>query len=282
MTDSDSQTRGTLDVPGAQLCYDVRGTGPILLLIPGGPADASTFAPIVPFLIEDFRVVTYDPRGLSRSSIDDSSRDVLVQIQAEDAHRLLQAVTDEPAYVFGNSGGAITGLTLVERYPEQVQALIAHEPPVIELLPNRDEVSATTEEIYQTYLAQGIWPAMMKFLTMAGITPGRPAERTDAEQEDARGSDAMAEMERNFRLFLGSMLREIVSYQPDIARLNAVSSRVLIGRGMTSPGQLAYRTASALAEQLGTATVSFPGGHGGYGEEPEAFAQVLRRVLLEG
>jgi pimeloyl-ACP methyl ester carboxylesterase len=40
----------TLDVPGAHLYYEVTGRGPVLLLITGAPADATTFAGMVPIL----------------------------------------------------------------------------------------------------------------------------------------------------------------------------------------------------------------------------------------
>ena len=60
----------TLKVPGATLHYEVRSAGPVLLFIPGGPADAGVFAPIRSELSDRYTVVTYDPRGLSRSPID--------------------------------------------------------------------------------------------------------------------------------------------------------------------------------------------------------------------
>src|SRR5919205_4506960 len=124
----------TLKVPGATLRYEVRGTGPLLLLIPGGPADSSVFDPIRGVLSERYTVVTYDPRGLSRSTFDGEPEDTTVQTFADDAHHLLAAIDTQPAYVFGSSGGALVGLELVPRYPGQVRALVAHEPPLARLL----------------------------------------------------------------------------------------------------------------------------------------------------
>ena len=46
----------TLKVPGATLYYEVRGAGPVLLLIPGGPADAGGFAPIRDILSDRYTV----------------------------------------------------------------------------------------------------------------------------------------------------------------------------------------------------------------------------------
>ena len=59
----------TLKVPGANLYYEVRGSGPVLLMMPGGPADASAFRSIVGHLATHYTVVTYDPRGLSRTKL---------------------------------------------------------------------------------------------------------------------------------------------------------------------------------------------------------------------
>ena len=127
----------TLKVPGASLYYEVRGSGPVLLMMPGGPADAGAFRRIAGYLDSDYTVVTYDPRGLSHSPLDGPVKDErIVQIFADDAHRLLAATSNEPAFVFGSSGGAVIALELVARHPEQVRTLVPHEPPAPALLPD--------------------------------------------------------------------------------------------------------------------------------------------------
>jgi pimeloyl-ACP methyl ester carboxylesterase len=171
-------TTQTLEVPGAHLHYEVRGSGPVLLLIPGGAMDGGLFAGMVEPLTGDYTVVTYDPRGLSRSTLDDHPRDVEVEVQADDAHRLLSAISDEPAYVFGTSGGATTGLALVAQHPEQVRALVVHEPPLTELLPDRAAHRAVHEELHQTFRSDGPGPANQKYLAYAG------------QDERPRGTDA--------------------------------------------------------------------------------------------
>ncbi len=274
------KTAGTLDLPGAQLCYEIRGSGPTLLLIPGGPADASSFERLVARLTPTYSVVTYDPRGLSRSTIDDQDQAITVTTQADDAHRLLEAVTAEPAYVLGSSGGAITGLELVRRHPEQIRTLIAHEPPLIELLPDREQVVAQNEEVYQTYLQAGAFPALMKFMAMAGLGSDHDVAPPDSQEEPGpEARKAMVGLQRNLDLFFGQMLREITGYRPDVNALRTASTRVVIGCGTTSAGQLAHQTSLALADLLDTPPVHFPGGHGGYTEDPDQFAEVLCAVL---
>jgi pimeloyl-ACP methyl ester carboxylesterase len=268
----------TLDVPGAHLCYRVTGSGPVLLLIPGGPADSAGFDRMARLLADDHTVVTYDPRGISRSTRDDAGEDISVRTQADDAHRLLAQVGSGPADVLGSSGGAITGLELVATHPEQVRTLIAHEPPVSELLPEADEHRAKMDEVYQTYLDAGAHAAMGKFMTSAGLEGGPPP---DAGPPNPGRLAAMARMKGNTELFLAHMLRPIVAYRPDATALGAASTRIVTAVGTTTMGQIAHRSTLALAELLGTKAVDFPGGHGGFAEDPEAFATTLRAVLAE-
>src|ERR1700738_1920656 len=93
-----------LKVPGASIYYEVRGSGPVLLMMPGGPADAGAFRRIAGHLESDFTVGPCDPRGLSHSTLDGPVRDDRIgEIFADDAHRLLAATGKEPAFVFGSS-----------------------------------------------------------------------------------------------------------------------------------------------------------------------------------
>jgi clorobiocin/coumermycin A biosynthesis protein CloN7/CouN7 len=102
MPDSDPLTQ-TLDVPGARLYYERRGTGPLLLMI-GSPMDSTGFDGLASALAGRYTVVTYDSRGIGNSSRDDEGQDVTPGQQADDVHRLLTALDGAPAYVFGSSG----------------------------------------------------------------------------------------------------------------------------------------------------------------------------------
>ena len=70
-------------------------------------------------------------------------------------------------------------------------------------------------------------------------------------------------------------------YMPDRSALEASRVWVVVGVGAESEGQLlrCSALALALAMRMGSKPVTFPGGHGGYGEEPGAFAQALEEVL---
>src|SRR6266545_5108685 len=277
MPDSPPLT-GTLDVPGARLYYERRGTGPLLLLI-GSPMDSTGFAGLASALAGGYTVVTYDPRGTGNSSREDSTADVTPEQQAGDVHRLLSVLGGGPAYVFGSSGGAVVGLAMVTAFPGQVRALVAHEPPVIELLPDSARVRAQIEDTYRTYRADGAEKAMGKFLAHAGLGGG-PGQEEGAPRW-VPSPEQIARMRTANEHFLAHLLRPTTRYRPDIQALRAAPARIVVAAGATSKGQLANRTAVALAGQLDTAVVEFPGDHGGFVTLPEQFGRVLDRVLTE-
>jgi pimeloyl-ACP methyl ester carboxylesterase len=268
----------TLKVPGASIYYEVRGSGPVLLMMPGGPADAGAFRRIAGYLESDYTVVTYDPRGLSHSTLDAPVNDArIVEIFADDVHRLLTATAKEPAFVFGSSGGAVIALELAARHPEQVRAVVSHEPPSPALQPDPARERAAMEEIVQTYRTAGIGPAMQKFMVQTRIRSGPPPPPPGEPTPEMR--EAMAQMQRNMDFWLGHYFLAISAYEPDFEALKAGPSRIVPGVGDESRGELAHEGGLRLAERLGTKAVVFPGAHGGFDTHAGEFAVKLREVL---
>ena len=145
-------TTHTLEVPGATLTYDVRpndaSSEPILLLI-GSPMGAAGFGTLSQHF-SDRTVVTYDPRGVERSLKTDPTSPVTPEVHADDLHRLIQAIGGGPVDLFATSGGAINALALVSKHPEDVRTLVAHEPPLAAILPDRDPRSCTYDQLEET------------------------------------------------------------------------------------------------------------------------------------
>lgn len=266
-----STTPHTLDVPGGRLYYEVQGDGPVLMLV-GHPMGAFGFTAVAPLLAEEFTVVTYDPRGFGRSTIDDPDQDAEPDLLADDVRRVLEAVGGLPAYVFGSSGGAVTGLALVSQYPDHVATLIAHEPPVALLLPDAEQARTGIQEIYDIYRASGTGAAWERFSFFTGISM-RPQDDDDTRHPPSAEAVAMSER------FFGHGLLPIALYSPDLAALRAAPSRIIVAEGTSSKGEFAHRTAEALAQALGAALVNFPGGHGGFASDPTDFAILLGRTL---
>jgi pimeloyl-ACP methyl ester carboxylesterase len=203
--------------------------------------------------------------------LDGEPQDTTVQTFAHDAHQLLAALGTEPAYVLGDSSGALVGLELVSKHP--VIVLVAHEPPSTRLLDDADEHAKFAREVYDTYRSEGIGPAVGKFAAGTGLDQDQPWP-VDPTPEIA---EAMARMQGNLDFFLGHMWLPLGDYAPDISRLR--SPLITVAVGEASEGQLAHRAAVTLAEQLGKEPTVFPGGHSGTITQPEAYAGCLHEVL---
>jgi pimeloyl-ACP methyl ester carboxylesterase len=274
MTPDSPATARTLDVPGARLYYEVRGTGPLVVLV-GAPMDATSFAPLADLLADEYAVLTTDPRGINRSPVDDPDQDSTPQMRADDLSRLLTQLDAGPAAVLGSSGGAVSVLALAQAHPEQVHTVIAHEPPLIELLPDRAERHAGNEEVIARWLAGDHTGSWRVFLDNANIhLPEGVFEAMFAGKPDPRAIADTSYQNTH-------MLRPTAYWQPDITALRS-ANRVVVGIGETSAGQLCDRTSRALATALGTEPTMFPGGHTGFAEDPDGFATRLRSVLREG
>jgi pimeloyl-ACP methyl ester carboxylesterase len=278
MAATSTMRTGTLTVPGANLYYEVRGSGPVLLMMPGGPADATTFRRIEDRLASEYTVVTYDPRGLSHSSPLEPRDDArMVEIFADDVHRLLAEVGKGKACVFASSGGAVIALELAKRHPEQLDTVVAHEPPSPELVPDTAQVRAAMEDVCDTCASAGVWPAAEKFMTLVGIQGG-PPPATDGEPTPEM-QEAMAQMQRNMEFFFGRYIRNVARYVLDISALKACSCRIVPAVGAESGGQLAHEGGLGLARMLGIEATVFPGDHGGFDGHPVEFADKLCEVL---
>jgi len=262
----------TLHVPGANLYYEVRGSGPTLLMIAGGGGGGGgDWNGFVNHFTDSYTVVTYDRRGSLRSTLDDPAEDVSLETHSDDAHRLLTTLTTEPAYVFGSSAGALVGLDLATRHPEQVRTLVAHEPPAHYLLPATEQ---SQEDPLEVYRREGGLAALRQFVAQTGVNyenrePG--VELPQRSPEGASNADAL------FKYTLLAVRR----YRLDIPTLLTTPTRVVIAGGSAGREYVGYRCAAAVAEQLNTILVEFPSHHAGYISHPRAFAARLRDVLRD-
>jgi pimeloyl-ACP methyl ester carboxylesterase len=275
MTLPSTPTVRSVTVPGARLYYEVRGNGGPLLLVIGSPMASADFAPLADALAGDHTVVTYDPRGHGNSTIDDPDEDSTADSRADDIAAILDDLGAESADVFGSSGGAVTGLALVARHPGRVRTLIAHEPPLLELLPDATQQRANTEDIIETFHAAGMQAAWYKFMTNAGFDMSMPDSGAPVEAPPEPTEQDLREASR----FFGHELRPTTRYLPDIDALKNGSSRVVVGIGVDSRRLLTYGTSVALCDLLGSTPIEFPGDHGGFLGAPIEFADTLRTVL---
>jgi pimeloyl-ACP methyl ester carboxylesterase len=264
----------TLELPDGRLYYEVRGAGPHLV-ISGSPMTAAAFGPLADALATDFTVITHDPRGISNSALNDPDAPSGPELRARDLVALLDELGVDTFDLFGSSGGAVTGLALVAEYPGRVRTLIAHEPPLLELLPDAAEWRVTTEDIITTFHEHGAGAAWGAFMAAAGFVqegdapPPPPSDHQPTEQEDADNAR-----------FFDHDLRATTRYLPQLARLTATPTRIIIGLGEGSGHLNTYKTSVAMAELLAEPTVGFPGDHAGFLGQPVEFAAAIRSALV--
>ena len=277
----------TLDVPGATITYDLRGTlgnGTPLLII-GSPMGADGFTTLAGHFPER-PVVTYDPRGVGRSSRTDGTGELSPDDHADDLTHLVETIGGGPVDVFASSGGAVNALAWVAKRGEQVRTLVAHEPPLAAILPDRAALTAAIEDMRRTYQRDGLGAGMATFIVLVGLDGEMPdGYRTPTVDPAQFGLPTEDDGSRDDPL-LAQNVRTITGYQPDVEALRASPTRIVLARGATSGQTMAARGADAMAVLLGTEPAIFPGNHGGfmgdeYGQpgDPDAFAARLRDVL---
>jgi pimeloyl-ACP methyl ester carboxylesterase len=267
----------TLTVPGAQLYYEVRGDGPLLILIPGAKGEAEVFRPLAHLLSAQYRVVIYDRRGFSRSALDGpQDYDYRLATDADDVRRLIEHLTDQPATVFGSSSGAIVALEVISYSPERIQTVVAHEPPVVSLLPDAAKWLAFFDGVYDTYRKDGVPAAMHLFASGAfGSVDHQLMEHAMREHTNEYTlSNATYWMEHE--------LRQYPRVELDLAALTANTERIVLAGGRDSHDQVAYQPNKVFASVLGLNIVDFPGGHLGFVSTPAEFAKELMDALKDG
>lgn len=265
-------TERTIEVPGCSLHYELRGGGPTLVFV-GSPMDASSFAPIADLLADSYSVITLDPRGINRSGLTAPAQASTPELRASDLASILDAEGVEASTVFGSSGGAVTALALALLRPELVTRVIAHEPPLANLLDDAAEVRASTDEMIAAYLAGDVVGAWQLFFDQAGIDapPGLIAEWFGGERDPQVVADEL--------YWFAHELRESTFWNPDLERLRTSPVDIVLGIGEQSTGQLCDRTTTALATAIERPVTRFSGDHTGFVDSPEDFAVRLREIL---
>lgn len=284
-------TTNILTSPEADIAYDVHGPLPTAdgrppLFMIGQPMTASGFDTLASHF-PDRTVITYDPRGLGRSTRKDGRVDNSPTVQAGDVHAVIEALGAGPVDMFASSGGAVTALALVAAHPDDVVTLVAHEPPLMTVLPDAEAAERAQAAVRDAYEAKGSNAGMAAFIAMTSwrgeftdeyfaLPPADPAAFGMPTDDDGSRDSPL----------LSDRSWAITSYRPDVRALTAAPTRVVIAVGEESHGVFTGRTSEATATLLAQRATTFPSHHGGfagpdsgYPGQPEAFARRLREVL---
>jgi acetyltransferase/esterase len=267
---------GILEVPGANLYYEHAGSGPLMILIPGGNGTAHIFTGLAHELAAHFTVVTYDRRGFSRSSlVGPQDYDHRLDSDADDVRQLIGHVGDAPAILFGPSSGAIIALTTLTQRPSVVSKLIAYEPPAVRQLADGPKWMAFLSEIYSIYHDGDMGRALDVFFSKA-------FPQSDREFLSRVLDMSNPEIHSNWTYWFEHELRQYTGVTLDLDALKSHAERVVFAAGQASRGYLCSEVSTELAKRLGQVVTELPGGHTGYASHPSQFAHALLRALTRG
>ncbi|KAB8227029.1 alpha/beta hydrolase [Aspergillus alliaceus] len=265
----------SLDVPGASINYEIFGSGPLLLCIPGADGRGSVFHEAAKAASDKFSVVCWDRRGYSKSLLrGPQNLRSRLETDADDAERLISHLSSDGAYVFGTSSGAIVTLMLLSRHSEVVKTAIVHEPPAFTVLPDdlRQQAAGFIQQIYDTYRSEGPQSAMEVFTS--GLSDGKEAEVMRSCISTSHGDEIRA----NSLWWFEFELRQYTSAVLHMDSILTVKEKVMIAVGVDSAG-LGVAPASIIAGQLGKEYITIPGGHVSYMVSPESFITVFQVAL---
>lgn len=251
---------------GADLAFDVQGSGEPLILIPGAGGDSGVYGPLAPMLSDSYTVITYDRRCNARSTGDTDAPLDMAQ-QARDAVAVLRAAGHEKALVFGNSGGANIALQMASDHPSRISLLVAHESPVVSLLPDDRDTQEFVQQVYQTSQTEGAPAAMRMFASrLVGfeVPSGRPGGLGQA---------------KDMGFFFAKEYLGITLFKPDLGAIKAAQVPTIMLAGQKSGDAYYVRSTRKVAEALGCPLHTVPGNHLAFLIEPGPFAESLRGVL---
>ncbi|MDQ3679877.1 MAG: alpha/beta hydrolase [Actinomycetota bacterium] len=253
---------------GLELYHEVRGAGPVVLLVPATPGDGGQFEALAAAL-DGCTVITYDRRGTSRSPRPEGWSATTVAEQADDAAQLLRRVTSEPAVVYGTSNGAMVALELAVRHPEHVATALVHEIPLLSVLADPEPVGR-----------------MLGELIGASMERGGPVGALDAFLRFAYGDRLIdqldpalrARMDANAEMVFSIEMPGFQAYRPDEHALRSLGVPVHVLVGEDEAIALFGEAATWLAERLGTSVLATPGAHGAHWSHPVALAAFIARA----
>ena len=255
---------------GTDLYYEVRGSGPPLLLIMGATGQGGVFDEFADLLAAEFTVVTYDRRGNGRSSAAPADwAKTSAEQQADDAVALLHALGLAPAAVFGTSSGGIFALATLLHHPRAVRAAVLHEPALFALV---DDPAAArmkvTEVITEAMDASGPIAAFESFLRF--VAGDATWERLDASVRERMLASA--------DVYFNKEIGRFDTYLPDDQAVAEVAAAVHLLVGEDSHPEFG-QAAGRLAARLDTEVAFVPGAHFGYVDHPQELAETISALL---
>jgi pimeloyl-ACP methyl ester carboxylesterase len=260
-------------VDRATLFYRVRGSGPLLLILPGGHGDADSADALGSQLIDRFTVLTYDRRGMSRSKINAPDESLTIATHSDDAHRLLATLTKgarvrfRQQYQCIDRPGSRGALSRTSRHPRRARTTCLRT-----LARGRTKSRNRFAEAEEAFRREGIEAGFKKFVELAAV------DYNDREPDAALPAPT-AQSNANLSFFFRHDSPAVRRYHLDLPALKSARARIVPAIGQSSTESAPSKSTAALATQLGTKVVIFPGGHTAWLLRPKSFAAKLAEIF---
>lgn len=272
---------GRVTTEGDDLYYEVRGQGQPLLMIPPGGGDGWQYAFVADILADEYKVITYDRRANSRSTMNYPQNFEIGQ-QSRDAVAVLQAVGETSAFVFGNSSSGVIALEMAKTQPQAIRAVIVHEAAMPSVHPQHKKWRRFFASVYLMSFHVGPSLAALHFMLGVNLPMRKLIKATRASNLHRKQSSERYIGSREASDFLIKQeLLPVTNYLPDVEKIKQNNVRMFIAVGAWSLQKRTWyaQVAQIMADQLGCELVTFPGHHGSFMDMPDEWAAVLRGIL---
>lgn len=259
-----------LEKKDVSLYYEVKGTGEPLLLIHGIVVDSGFYDRTSALLAEQFKVITYDRRGNSRSKLK-GEKFFSMDTQIEDILDLLNELGIRQTYIVGCSAGAVIGERFLERYPNRVRHLVMYEPAMFKLMENEPGLREWITEIHHLVETHKFSNAILRF------TEQMPFPDPRSPKKEAEVS--FREM-GNHEYALSCEFPGLVAYEPDLKKIKEQAGKVTLAAGEKSGDTIYARAAARMAIKTGKKEIYYPGSHNLPYDLPLEFAICILGTLV--
>jgi pimeloyl-ACP methyl ester carboxylesterase len=264
-------TRAVVHNEGCDIHYCYKGSGPLLLFIPGGNGHGLQFYSAMDGLADRYTCATFDRRQMTASQVPAGSRNKRLNPyqQARDIVAIIAALGFDRATLFGSSLGALLGFVVAAEHPQVVEHLVAHEGPTMSLLPDYPAVFEWVFGMLDRMDAEG-WEAVhpefrSAFRGYEEDTSGvKPRKRPD---------------DGNTKNFWENEFLVATTFMPNLQKIRDNGVSVGVMRGEASGDAFYARTTYEQAKVLGCERWDVPGHHTAFETDCETFLPYLVRML---
>ncbi|KAH7313931.1 Alpha/Beta hydrolase protein [Stachybotrys elegans] len=261
-------THAIIHNEGCDLHYCYKGTGPLLLFVPGGNGHGRQFYQLMDRFADRYTCATFDRRQMTASQV--AVNKILNPYQqARDIVAIIKALGFAKATIFGSSLGGLLTFVVAAEYPEIVEHMISHEGASFPLLPDYPQVFEWTLSLIDMCNEKGWEAAHAEFRKMfKGYEPAKDG-----------GVPRMKPEADNTINFWKNELLVATTFRPDLDRVKKNGVSVGLMRGVLSEDATYARCTYEQEKILECERWDVPGHHTAFETQCDVFLPHMERML---